>query len=215
MICAMGIVTISASYGTASAQVGPAVARALHLPFVDRAIPQAVARALGVPLSEAEEQDGKAATGMWRLISSIAMVPDLTGGEHLVYNKVADERLFKEKTEQVLRQVADGPGGVILGRCAVLVLRDRPDALHVRLDGPIEERVTLLSKVKDLDRDEARKQIESTDRARKAYAHSFYKCDLNDARHYQLVIDATAFPTEDVTDMIVRAARARGIHPVE
>jgi len=211
----MGIVTISASYGTVSAQVGPAVARALHLPFVDRAIPQAVARALGVPLAEAEEQDGKAATGMWRLISSIAMVPDLTGGEHLVYNKVADERLFKEKTEQVLHQVADGPGGVILGRCGVLVLRDRVDALHVRLDGPLEERVALLSKVAALDEDEARRQIESTDRARQAYAHSFYKANLDDARHYHLVIDATAFPTDDVTEMIVQAARLRGIHPAE
>ena len=207
----MGIVTISASYGTVSTQVGPAVAKALHLPFVDRAIPQAVARALGVPLAEAEEQDGKAATGMWRLISSIAMVPDLTGGEHLVYNKVADERLFKEKTEQVLMQVANGPGGVILGRCGVIVLRHRPDALHVRLDGPLEQRVALIRKLADVDDDEARRQIETTDRARKAYAHTFYKCNLDDARLYHLVIDATAFPTDRVIDLILRAAHARGI----
>ena len=41
-----------------------------------------------------------------------------------------------QQTERVLAEIADGAGGVVLGRAGALVLRDRPDALHVRLDGP-------------------------------------------------------------------------------
>lgn len=209
----MGIVTISASFGTVGNRVGPAVAAALGLPFVDRAIPLTVARELGVSVEDAEAQDGRAATGWWRLISSMAMVPDLVGGENLVYNKVTDERIFKDKTEDVLRRVANGPGAVILGRCASVVFHDRPDALHVRLDGPIGERIKIVTTYSDVDAAEARKQIESTDRAREAYAQTFYKRSLSDPKLYHLVIDATAFDPDDVVTMITHAARLRRIAP--
>lgn len=211
----MGIVTISASYGTVGDRVGPAVAAALGLPFVDRAIPLTVARELGVSVEDAEAQDGRAATGWWRLISSMAMVPDLVGGENLVYNKVTDERIFKDKTEDVLRRVADGPGAVILGRCASVVFHDRPDALHVRLDGPIDQRVKIVTEYSDVNPDEARKRIASTDRAREAYAHTFYKRSLSDPLLYHLLIDATAFDPDDVVAMIVHAAKLRNIGPAQ
>ena len=51
----------------------------------------------------------------------------------------------------------------------------------------------------------------AADRAREAYVRHFYRCDPAEARHYHLVIDATALPVETVVDLVVTAARARGI----
>ncbi|MGI8694488.1 MAG: cytidylate kinase-like family protein, partial [Geodermatophilaceae bacterium] len=132
----MGIVTISASYGALGGQVGPEVAETLGLPFIDRAIPASVAHKLGVSLDDAEAKDETVASGLWRAISSMALVPDLSGAGPLASMPVPDERAFREKTEQVLREVANSTGGVILGRAGAVVLADVPDALHVRLDGP-------------------------------------------------------------------------------
>ena len=53
----MGVVTISAAYGAAGAEVAPAVAQLLGLPFHERAIPAQVAGRLGVPVEEAEAND--------------------------------------------------------------------------------------------------------------------------------------------------------------
>ena len=51
----MGVVTLSASYGAGGSEIGPAVAAALGLPFVDRAVPVEVARKLDVPRDEAAD----------------------------------------------------------------------------------------------------------------------------------------------------------------
>ena len=44
----MHVVTISATYGAGGALVGPEVADRLGVPFVDRAVPVAVANDLGI-----------------------------------------------------------------------------------------------------------------------------------------------------------------------
>jgi cytidylate kinase len=59
--------------------------------------------------------------------------------------------------------------------------------------------------------EEIRREMEANDRAREAYVRHFYRCDPADARHYHLVVDSTALPVGAVVDIVVRAARARGI----
>ncbi|MDQ1397927.1 MAG: hypothetical protein QOG64_3186, partial [Acidimicrobiaceae bacterium] len=44
------VVTISAPYGAGGSIIGPAVAKRLGVPFIDRAIPASVAASLSVPL---------------------------------------------------------------------------------------------------------------------------------------------------------------------
>jgi len=51
----------------------------------------------------------------------------------------------------------------------------------------------------------------ANDRTREAYVRHFYRCDPAEARHYHLVVDATELPVEVVVDLVVTAARARGI----
>lgn len=205
----MFLVTISATYGAGGSEVGPAVAAALDVPFVDRAIPASVARKLGVPLADAEQKDEAYDTGLWRVISSMALVPDLAGAGPLAYSTLADDRAFREKTEQVLREISEGSGGVILGRAGVLVLRDLPGALHVRLDGPEDARVRLARDMTGMDEQHCRDELRANDAARLAYWRHFYRCDPRDCRHYHLVIDSTLLPLDSVTEIIVMAARSR------
>jgi cytidylate kinase len=111
----------------------------------------------------------------------------------------------------VLGEIAAGPGGVVLGRAAAMVLHDRPDVLHVRLDGAPEAR--LAAAVAHFGRpvEEVRRERDAADRAREAYVRHFYRCDPADARHYHLVVDSTVLPHDTVVDLVVTAARSRGI----
>ena len=59
----MTLVTLSAPYGAGGSQVGPEVAERLDVPFVDRAIPTAVAERLAVPLRDAVDRDEPSAAG--------------------------------------------------------------------------------------------------------------------------------------------------------
>jgi cytidylate kinase-like protein len=205
-----GVVTVSASYGAGGDLVGPAVAARLGLIFHDRAIPAQVAGRLGVPLAEAEANDENVARGLWRIVASLGTMPDPMGGVVPVTEQL-DERTFRVQTEGVVREIADGPGGVVLGRAAAVVLGDRPDALHVRLDGPEERRLDAVVARTGRPRDEVRRELRANDAARMGYVRRSYRVDPTSPRHYHLVIDSTALPLQAVVDLVVEAARARGI----
>ena len=207
----MGVVTVSASYGAGGSEIGPAVAAALGLPFVDRAVPVGVARKLDVPLDQAERRDETTDRGLWRVISSMALVPEMAGAGPLAYNTYTDEHAFREKTEEVLHEIADSAGGVVLGRAAAIVLAGRADALHVRLDGPAEARIAQAVARTGKPEAEIRRALRSNDAARAAYVRNFYRTDPADARHYHLVIDTTAISWAVAADLVVAAARARGL----
>jgi hypothetical protein len=206
----MGVVTVSAAYGAAGAEVSRAVAERLGLPFHDRAIAAQVAVRLGVSVSEAEANDETVVRGLWRLVASLGTMPD-PGGGVLPTGNLPDARAYREQTERVLAEIADGAGGVVLGRAGALVLKDRPDALHVRLDGPREQRLAAAVRRSGRSFDEVRGEMEANDRTREAYVRHFYRCDPSDAQHYHLVVDTTAMPLETVVELVVIAARGRGI----
>jgi cytidylate kinase len=129
----------------------------------------------------------------------------------MAYHTFSDQHAFREKTEEVLHEIADSGGGVVLGRAAALVLADREDALHVRLDGPVEARIAHAVARTGAPEAEVRRALRSNDAARAAYVRNFYRADPADARHYHLVLDTTAIPWTAAADLVVAAARARGL----
>ncbi|MGI8625349.1 MAG: AAA family ATPase [Geodermatophilaceae bacterium] len=207
----MTVVTLSATFGAGGSEIGPAVAVELGLPFVDRAIPMRVAEKLGVSVADAQAKDETISTGFTRLISTMALVPDLAAGAGpIAYNPVPDERIFREQTEKVLHEIAAGPGGVILGRAGALVLAGVPGALHVRLDAPAAARLERIRRDHGLSHAKAERLLRDNDAAREAYVRHFYRCKMAEARHYHLIIDSVRLPTATVVEVIAQAARALG-----
>jgi cytidylate kinase len=206
----VGVVTVSAAYGAGGAEIAPAVAERLGLPFHDRAIPAQVAGRLGVPVAEAEANDETVVRGVWRLVASLGTMPDPVGGV-MPTSALPDERAYRQQTERVLVELADSGGGVVLGRAAALVLGQRADALHVRLDGPAERRLESAVARSGRPWEEVRREMEANDRTRESYVRHFYRCDPREARHYHLVVDSTVLSLGTVVDLVVTAARGRGI----
>jgi cytidylate kinase len=205
----MTVVTLSAPYGAGGSEIGPEVAERLGIPFVDRAIPTDVAEKLAVPLREAIERDE--AIGGWftRALLSFGAVGPVLAGAAPPAGAVLNPDAYCQATEQVLRERAAGEGAVILGRAGAVVLRDHPDALHVRLTGPREARIQQGMLLEGVDRATAERHVEETDRARETYVRHFYRVDARDPALYHLVIDSTALPLSACADLIVEAAEAR------
>ena len=216
-----GVVTISAAYGAGGSVIGPLVAERLGLPFLDRAIPVAVAEKLAVPLGEAMARDERRTSAIGRALAGLARAaaPDAALGTAAAHAAAIDqpEHAFQFHTEQVIHQIADATGGVFLGRGAQSILADRPRTLHVRLDGPPDARIARAALQEGLGEATARKHMADTDRAREAYMRHFYKVHPNDPRLYHLVLDATAFAIETTVELILTAAKDRGCldRPIE
>ena len=196
------VVTISASYGAGGSWIGPEVAERLGCRFIDRAIPVQVAERLDVPVEHAHVHDEAAAPRFTRLL---ARLPNTSG----VVLPEATSAEFCRETERLLLEAADAGDVVVLGRAGAIVLRHRPGAFHVRLDGPEEARVLQGMRVEGIDEDEARRRQRTSDRARIDYVKHFYRADPRDPSHYHLVLDSTAVPLPACVELIVSAARAR------
>jgi cytidylate kinase len=202
----MTLITLSAPYGAGGSQIGPQVAERLDVPFLDRAIPTEVAERMAVPLREALDRDESLGTPMARMSNWLGHVGQAFGAPAALPED-ADGDAYRRATEQVIREHAARTGAVILGRAAAVVLREEPDALHVRLDGPVGARLRQGMRLEGVDRETAERHVADTDRAREAYVQHFYRVDPRDPSLYHLVIDSTALPLETVVDVIVAAAR--------
>ena len=196
------LVTISAAYGTGGSIVGPALAQRLGVPFVDRAIPAAIADRLGISDSAAERLDEDVERGIDRILGHLAPM-----GEY--YGDVDPELLKRsshhEAAEEAIRQVAADGRAVVLGRAGAVVLAEEPRALHVRLDGPVEARITQAIGIEGIDRETAARRQKKTDRAREAYVKRYYHRDARSAELYDLVLDATRLTPDQCVEIIAAA----------
>ena len=200
--------TISASYAALGSEIGPRVAARLGVPFCDRAIPVEVAQRLQVPLQEAIDADEHAQSGVARLIAAaVDALPQYGAQPPVAGESLDDEDRLRDTTAAVMRDLAAKDGGVFLGRGGMVVLRDHPAALHVRLDGGEEGRLRHAI-ARGVPADAVHRQLWQTDRAREAYMRSLYGVDVHDSSLYDLVLDTTRLPEDGCVDAIVDAALA-------
>jgi MFS family permease len=208
------VVTVSATYGTRGEAIARRVAERLDVPFLDRVVTAEVARRLDPALSEELSQHadgGDGPSGILRLFAGAVDAQPLYGTVAPIGDggPRSEEEMLLWASERVVRDMAEGSGGVILGRGGGVILRDHPRALHVRLDGPPERRVRLAAELSGIDEETARERMRQVDRVRETYMREVLGVDPRDPSLYHMVLDPTVLPLETCVDVIVDAARGR------
>jgi len=195
------IITVSAPLGAGGDQVAQRLAGQLDLPFVDRAIPAAVAEQLSVPVTAAQAHDEQREHGVLRLLVSAANTEPLFGLE-VPGIDFDDEDQFGLATEAALWQRAATTGGVILGRAGAVVLAGHPRAIHVRVVASRATRCRRVQEYGGFDEPEASRLIDRTDRARAAYADHLYGANLSDPGLYDLIVATDKLSIEDAAEVV-------------
>lgn len=207
----MTLVALSASYGAGGSVVGRGVAERLGVPFVDRAIPVQVAQQLDVSVDDATAHDEQAADSFLDRLLRGFIGTDIGVPAPLPAETFTSEDFRKATEEVLLAQAATGEG-VILGRGGMIVLRDDPRVLRVRLDGPPERRVAQAMAIGDSNEQTAGETLAKLDRAHADYVRQFYGADIHNCTLYHLVIDSTAIALESCVEMIALAAEMLAQH---
>lgn len=205
-------VTISASYGAGGSVIAPAVAQALQLPLLDRAISVAVAAELGVSVREAET----AQPARSRADRFLSLLAPLAGGvlgagtDAAPPNDVPPDdeaAAFREQAEQVMR-AALVTGAVILGRGGYAAFRTEPRVLRVQLFGARAARLAQAMRLDSVDLPAAEQRMKQVDAAREQYVRRLYRCSADDPALFQLHLDSTALSLDTCADLIVTAYRS-------
>jgi cytidylate kinase len=104
--------------------------------------------------------------------------------------RIADAEGIRQVTETLVRAAAAEGQAVIVGRGSAYYLRDRPDAVHVFIYAPFDEKVRRLQ-LEGRAQAEAVQLAESVDRDRAAFIKQHFGVEWPARHFFQLMINST------------------------
>lgn len=206
------IVTIARQNGAQGEAVGRAVADALGWRYVDREI---IAQAAAMAnVSEATiEQAERVPSLLTRMMEALGRYP---AGFELAETIAGvpptpplSSDAYRAFIEQVIQQLAEQTDAVIIGHAASAVLRGSPQAVHVLICAPFDQRVRLTAADEGVSREEAARLVRMRDAERGDYYQRYYQVKWQDPAAYDLVINTGRLSVSAAAGMIVDLVRAR------
>ncbi len=202
-------VTVSRQLGAGGSLVAERVAERLGFQLVDRALVDSVAARAGVPPADVVRLEERTPGLLERFLHvSAAELPDLFVPASFALDELEEAKLVRA-TRALVRELAATGRVVIVGRGAWAVLAADPQALHARVVAPRAYRVAQLA-ARGFERKAAETLVERSDAERARYFETYYGLDLDDATHFDLVLNAERLGVEGAAELIVTRARALG-----
>ena len=115
---------------------------------------------------------------------------------------------YRQSVESVIREYAEEGQVIIVGRAGQVILRDRPDTLHVRITAPLEVRIQRLVEQQSINIEAAKAQLETSDRYRKNYMRRFYHSRWDSSDLYDLIINTARLNASEGAQLLSRCVLA-------
>jgi hypothetical protein len=209
----MVVWTISAEAGTGGDQVASALAGAAGVPLLDRSALELLARELdpalmgGMRIEDLEECVGSGALTLLSL-----GVP---------FSPVSSDAVRQLQLQHALPALGREVAATAARCCCVLAeagafaaLGDHPAAVHVRIGAPFDWRVSTYGRTHLVSRKAAEKAVRHDDHVKRAWIRSIYRVDIEDPRHYALVLDASRLSAERLVETMLAAGGAKAVEPL-
>jgi cytidylate kinase len=199
------VVTLFESYGSGGTYVSARVADALGVPLHVQAFSsEEIEAAMSV-----HESRGP----LTRVLNAIGgSYASIAGGEPpnniLVAQQEGDSYELVAANTRYVNEAAR-EGGVIVGRNGAFILADWPGALHVRLDGPLDQRIARAAQESGTDLERAAQRQKREDQVRADMSIEFYGWDPREIDRYNLVVNTGTTDLDTCADIIVHAARVK------
>jgi cytidylate kinase len=185
----MSAITISRQMGSQGDELAAQVAERLGWRRICRDLINQAARAAGVPQVALAEIDE---------LGFLGLRPS-----------AREWGAYQSEVEGIIRVLADAGDVVIVGRGGQVVLRDRPDVLHVRVVAPWEVRIARLRQERNISADSASACLEASDRARARYLRRSHGARLEDPALYHLTVNTGLLDLSQAADLVIQALQAR------
>ena len=205
------IITIGREFGSGGHEIAEMLAERLGITCFDTQIDRLAAQQFGIPLADVERVTDRMNRSTFYDFREMAyaMTNDALSPE---------ERIFVAQSSVIRQIAASGESCVILGRCADHVLYDDPNCFRIFVHARPDIRTKRIMAMFDLDEDEARRQMENTDRARAQYYKRFTGREYGRQIYYHLGLDSGLLGTEESVETIIniikRWCNVRGTHPL-
>ena len=191
------IINVGRQVGAGGQEIGRMLAKDFEAQFYDRELLNLAAKESGFSEKFFKQSDEK--QGFLRGLFNV-QAPHFSLGS--VYgSNFSQEGLFQFQSDAIRKAASEG-NCVFLGRCADYILRDFENVVNVFITASIDFRVELVSKVKELDAEHARKLIEHVEHRRAEYYNYYTGKKWGAAESYDLCIDASILGLEATEKLI-------------
>ena len=198
------IINVGRQVGAGGQDIGRMLAEDFDAKFYDRELLNLAAKESGFSEKFFKQNDEK--KGFLRGLLNV-QTPHLSGG-NLYGSNFSQERLFQFQSDAIRKAAQEG-SCVFLGRCADYVLRDFDNVVNVFITASMDFRIQLVSKVKELDAEHARKLIEHVESRRAQYYNYYTGKKWGAAESYDLCIDASILGLEETEKLIAEFIRKK------
>ncbi len=190
------LITISRQYGSGGRIIGKLLAEKLNVPFYDKEIIDMAVEASGYSREVIEGAEMKAKSGF-----AYSLASALSFNEGSIGTLSVNDKLFLAQF-QVIKEIGESNEGVIIGRCADYVLRDKPGVTNVFIYGELEDRMERAASQYGEDPENIKNTILSVDKARANYYnyHTGYK--WGDYKNYNLCINSSYITEDEAAELI-------------
>ncbi|HLI83056.1 MAG TPA: cytidylate kinase-like family protein [Bryobacteraceae bacterium] len=196
------ILTIDREYGSGAGEIAKRVTGQLGWKLWDELLTTEIARLMDCECRAVEEREERRDALHYRLFKAF-LKGSFEGTLNASRARMVDADCIREAAETVVRRAAGEGHCVIVGRGSAYYLNGNPEAFHIFLYAPIEEKVRRLQ-LQGKSEDEAYSLAESIDRDRAAYIKQYFKVDWPFLHMYDLMIN-TAMGDDAVANMILDA----------
>ena len=198
------IINVGRQVGAGGQEIGRMLAKDFEAQYYDRELLNLAAKESGFSEKFFKQNDEK--KGFLRGLFNV-QAPHIIGGS-LYGSNFSQEGLFQFQSDAIRKAASEG-NCVFLGRCADYVLRDFENVVNVFITASMDFRVDIVSKVKQLDAEHARKLIEHVESRRAQYYNYYTGKRWGAAESYDLCIDASILGLEDTEKLIADFIRKR------
>jgi cytidylate kinase len=185
----INVITVDREYGSGAQQIAGKLAARLGSKLWDELLTIEVARILECDCPTVEEREERRDALHYRLFKAF-LRGSLEGTQNAQRMKMVDADCLREAAEKVVRQAAREGNCVIVGRGSAYYLRSNPDAFHVFIYAPFEEKIQRLREMGKSE-EEAHLLAETLDQDRAAYIKQYFKLEWPFREIYELMMNSS------------------------
>jgi hypothetical protein len=204
------VVTLEREYGSGGNVIAEKLAARLGWKLWDQLLTEEIARRLNCDCQAVEKHEERTDPAYYRLFKAF-MRGSFEGSLQAPRLQMVDTECVRDAVQQIVREIAESGNCVIVGRGSAYYLGSRPDAFHVFIYAPFEERVRRL-KLRGKSQGEAVELAETVDRDRADFIRRYFKVDWPERHRFHLMVNSSMgddVATEIILDTVARHANRR------
>lgn len=205
----MSVVTIRGQLGSGAPEIGKLVADMLNIDYVDREIIANVAELLKAHEQDVITKEMPPGSIRGRIAEALAHYYPSDVDYAAPWETPLDDTRYLEALRSIVLDLTRSGSIVIRGRGSQFILKNYPGAIHVLIVSPLKLRLNYVIGSLKLDKEAAKQEIARFDGSRREFIKRYFKADLEDSLHYDLVINTGRFSFEAAASIIVDSTQLK------